>query len=78
VQHADTYVADRNGHVLIDAVGEGQALVFTNGQVIDGVWRKTERTNRTEFFDAEGNPIPLLAGPTWVEVVPPNGGVAID
>jgi hypothetical protein len=78
VQYADAYIADRNGHVLIDLIGEGRAQVFTNGQLVEGTWRKPERAARTEFFDAEGAPIPLLAGTTWIEVVPPSGGAVVD
>jgi hypothetical protein len=78
VQYADSYVADQNGHVLIDNVGEGHAQVFTNGQFIDGTWRKTDIGNRTEFLGPDGNPIPLLAGPTWVEVVDTSGGAYLD
>jgi hypothetical protein len=78
VQYADAYVADGNGHVLIDNVGEGPVQVFTNGQLVEGIWRKTDIGARTEFLTADGAPIPLLAGPTWVEVVQPSGGAYLD
>jgi hypothetical protein len=78
VQYADAYVADGNGHVLIDNIGEGRAQVFSNGQLVNATWRKVDRNARTELVDAEGNPIPLLAGPTWIEVVPPSGGAIIN
>jgi hypothetical protein len=78
VEYADAYVADANGHVLIDNVGEGPAQVFTNGQLIEGIWRKSDIRARTEFLTAEGAPIPLLAGPTWIEVVPPTSGASLD
>jgi hypothetical protein len=76
VQYADAYVADANGHVLMDVVGEGRAQVFTNGQLIEGTWRKADLRSRTEFYGLDGAPIPLLAGASWIEVVPPNGGGA--
>jgi hypothetical protein len=78
VEYADAYVADQNGHVLIDNVGEGPAQVFTNGQLIEGIWRKADIRARTEFLTADGAPIPLLAGPTWIEVVPPSSGASLD
>lgn len=78
VQYADAYVADSSGHVLIDAIGEGRVQVFTNGQLIEGTWRKTDRRARTEFIGVDGSPIPLLAGSTWVEVVQPSGGAFLE
>jgi hypothetical protein len=78
VQYANAYIADRNGHVLMDVVGEGRAQIFTGGNVIEGGWRKTDRRERTEFFGPDGLPIPLLAGQTWIEVVDPSGGAFLD
>lgn len=78
VQYADAYLADSSEHVLIDVVGEGRAQVFTGGQLSEATWRKADRNGRTEFFDLEGNPVPLLAGPTWIEVVQPSGGAYLD
>jgi hypothetical protein len=78
VQYASAYVADDHGHVLIDNIGEGRAQVFSNGQMIDGAWRKADRNARTEFVDADGNAIPMLAGPTWIEVIPTSGAAVIN
>lgn len=73
IQYANAYLADGNGHVLIDVVGEGPAQVYSNGQLVEGTWRKTGLRERTEFLGPDGAPIPLLAGPTWIEVVQPSG-----
>ena len=59
-------------------IGEGPAQVFTNGQLIEGTWRKADIRSRTEFIGADGAPIPLLSGTTWIEVVEPSGGAFLD
>ncbi|RJO59413.1 DUF3048 domain-containing protein [Candidatus Parcubacteria bacterium] len=53
----------------ITVVGEGKALVFQDGQVITGTWKKSSVEARLKFFDATGAVIKLNRGQTWVEVV---------
>jgi hypothetical protein len=48
-------------------VGEGDAWVFTDGQVIRGRWVRSVREQVTEYFDAAGKKIRLEPGTTWVE-----------
>ena len=78
VQYADARVVDSSGHVLLDNIGEGRTQVFRDGQVIEGTWRKADLRSHTEFFGLDGNPLSLMTGTTWVEVVPPNGGTVFD
>ena len=78
VQYADARVVDTSGHVLIDNIGEGRAQVFSNGQLVEGTWRKPDIRARTEFIGADGLPIPLLSGTTWIEVVPYSGGAILN
>jgi hypothetical protein len=68
VMHARNYVADSNGHVLIDNVGQGPAEVYIGGRVISGTWRKADNASRTRFYDSAGNEISFRPGNTWIEV----------
>lgn len=61
---------DRNKHLLYTTVGKGEALVFQNGEVIEGTWEKKTGTSRTKFFDESGKEISLVRGPIWIEIVP--------
>jgi hypothetical protein len=61
---------DRNKHMLYTTTGEGEALVFQNGEVIEGTWEKDSRTDRTMFFDENGKEISFVRGPIWIEAVP--------
>jgi len=56
--------------MLYTTTGTGQALIFVDGQVIEGTWTKDERQSRTEFNDSSGKEISLNRGPIWIEIVP--------
>ena len=66
---------DKNKHVLYTTIGKGNALVFQNGGVIEGTWRKDTRTSRTKFFDKKGAEIEFIRGTIWIEVVPDGNEV---
>lgn len=61
---------DRNLHVFYTTTGTGKALVFQNGNAIEGTWSKSSRTARTKFLDKSGKEISLVRGQTWIEIVP--------
>jgi Protein of unknown function (DUF3048) N-terminal domain/Protein of unknown function (DUF3048) C-terminal domain len=51
-------------------IGTGEAWVFSNGQLVRGTWVKGFIGSITEYKDANGAPILLTPGRTWVELVP--------
>lgn len=67
VQYVRTSVIGE-GRLSMETDGSGNAVVFTNGHVVEGTWTKEE--GRTRFFDANGVEIALTPGQIWVEVVP--------
>ncbi len=67
---------DRNKHMMYTTVGDGEALIFQNGEVIEGTWEKDSRTDRTMFSDEKGKEITFVNGPIWIEAVP--AGNTID
>lgn len=56
--------------VIMATPGNGQAIVFSDGNAISGTWSKTNHASRTQLLDASGAPIPLNAGNTWYSIVP--------
>ncbi len=66
----ETGPVDRNLHMFYTTTGTGKALVFQNGDVIEGTWSKADRESRTKFLDSKGKEISLVRGQTWVEVLP--------
>lgn len=68
---------DDKGRQEIVTVGSGEALVFKNGLVIRGTWKKKTIADRTRFFDDAGKEIIFTPGNTWVEVVPKEASINI-
>lgn len=50
--------------------GSGQALIFQDGKVIKGTWKKATRLTREKFFDASGQEISFNRGQIWIQSVP--------
>ena len=48
----------------------GAAIVFRNGEEIQGSWHRSDLGSPTQFVDSAGQVIPLEPGSTWVELVP--------
>lgn len=72
--YRDTELLDQSGAAVPEAelVGEGDAWVLTDGQVVVGRWRRPSPEVATEYLDADGRPITLTPGRTWVELAPPG------
>jgi len=66
---------DGDGHLQLIMHGEGEALIFRKGTVVEGSWKKIPG-GFTEFVDKQGKTVPLMEGPTWIAVVP--RGLRID
>ncbi len=58
-----------------DVIGEGPAWVFTEGHVIEGRWVRDNLEALTVFEDANGDPIELAPGRTWIELAPMNSAL---
>jgi hypothetical protein len=50
-------------------VGQGKALIATNGRTISGTWKKASVQAPTLLFDAKGRPVTLTTGQTFVQVI---------
>ncbi|MEA3248984.1 MAG: DUF3048 domain-containing protein [Patescibacteria group bacterium] len=69
VQITDMEVVDRVGRREVRTVGEGDAIVFRDGQAIEAKWLK-ENGGRTKYiYTYISDEIPLNVGTTWIEVV---------
>ncbi len=65
------------GRLEADVVGSGVAYVATNGTTIKGTWKKTAMDAPTRFYDADGDPITMTVGQTFVQVVPKGTRITI-
>ena len=66
---------DTEHHMFYQVAGTGKALVFQNGQVITGTWKKASALDREVFYDTNGVEVQMVRGATWVEVVPAQNKV---
>lgn len=55
-----------------DTIGSGDALVCTAGVVVEGTWRRDDRRSPVQLTAADGTPIALTPGRTWVELARAN------
>ncbi|MDR0221539.1 MAG: DUF3048 domain-containing protein [Lachnospiraceae bacterium] len=68
LQYAHGEVRDAKDYLAFGVHGEGyKALVFTNGKVVEGTWKRMDG-DRTpaKFYDLEGNEIIFNQGKTWI------------
>ena len=56
-------------HMMYKNIGAGEALIFKNGQAIEGRWVKESRMAELQFVDKKGDTIELARGLTWISVV---------
>ena len=58
-------------------IGTGKAQLLRDGKVITGTWSKPSRFDVTQFTTADGQPLALRPGQTWVELVPNTASVTL-
>jgi len=61
---------ENNIHLLYANKGTGKAMVFQDGTVTEGTWKKADRTSRTVFYDKAGKEIALNKGQVWISTIP--------
>ena len=78
VERLDTRISDAAGNPVpnFEIVGSGDLLVFRNGKVIKGEWKREEASELTTLVDAQGDEISLAPGQTWVELFPEDAPTA--
>lgn len=63
--------------IEIQVWGEGPVRIFRDGREIGGRWKRGSGVGEFEFFDVNGNKIPLKPGTTWIHMVPIKGEVPV-
>lgn len=71
----ETGPVDEHKHLLYKTIGTGDALIFQDGNVIEGTWAKKNRTARTIFYDSKGKQVSFNPGIVWIEIVPDGNTV---
>jgi hypothetical protein len=66
---------ENNAHLLYGTIGKGKALIFQDGNLIEGTWNKTSRVARTKYLDSAGKEINFNRGQIWIQTVPEGAKV---
>jgi len=73
--HVDETTVLQDGYrEQIGTIGSGEATIFQNGTAIPATWHKTSKDSQIAFESADGQPIPLVRGQTWIAAVPNDQG----
>jgi Protein of unknown function (DUF3048) N-terminal domain/Protein of unknown function (DUF3048) C-terminal domain len=59
-------------------LGAGEVLVYTGGTEQVGTWTREDRAEPFKLTDANGNPIELTPGRTWVELAKPGTFAGVE
>jgi DUF3048 family protein len=72
VREGDAGYLDPAGNKVPETLyfGKGPALLFHNGEVVRGVWKKKSRKHPVQLSTASGSTLKVPAGHTWIELVP--------
>jgi hypothetical protein len=76
----DTGFGDPAGNPVPETVmvGSGEALVATGGRTVAATWTKQSEGASLVLTGADGRPVTLAPGNTWIELVPiSTGSVAV-
>lgn len=73
-------VEDVRGATAIDIVmsGSGRALVIRDGVAVEARWVEGSPGEPIQYYDADGNIIPLRPGNTWIQLVPTDYAVVVE
>ncbi len=69
---------DEHKHMFYSVIGEGKALYFTKGSVLEIKWKKLDQKSRTIYFDAKGKEMVMQPGKVWVEILPKTSKVTFS
>lgn len=67
-----------NRSLRIHLLGQGTAIVFRDGLQFSAVWVRSQESDFFDLLDAGGEPVPLAAGPTWIQIVSPTVQVQVS
>lgn len=72
VEMTPTY--DSKAHIIIDTIGQGDAIFLIDGKIVNGRWKKESRTSRTIYYDDDGNEVEFNRGRIWISAVARSTG----
>lgn len=80
VQQRDAGYTDPAGNPVPESVleGTGEATFLLGDEVVHGEWHKDDLGAPVEFSDADGEPLHIPPGRTWIELMPDSGSLDVS
>lgn len=69
VMITDVKILDAVGRRRVKTIGEGEAMVFQDGQQMEARWKKVSENQRVRFYRLDDSEIVFNEGSTWIEVI---------
>ena len=69
-------VSNEQGVPKTNLIGSGEAWISSGGGTVHGTWSKSSATDPIHLLDGAGAAVRLVAGNTWIELVPSAGSVS--
>lgn len=69
IQRVESRVIDQEGRLAVDVVGAGEGMLYTQGQKWPITWSKTSEDAPTTYRLENGEPLTLVPGQTWIQVI---------
>lgn len=60
---------------ITHTTGSGKFTLYRDGRAVDGTWSRKNDTDPTVFLGADGKPVKLAPGKTWIVLAPQNAVV---
>lgn len=72
--YREVQCCDASGFPIVEAelAGEGEAWILTGGVLIEGRWSQPDLGEPTVYTNADGRPVELTPGRTWVAIAAPG------
>lgn len=72
IQETSIISLDEKDRKKIKIIGAGNAIIFLDGKIIKGYWKKLSAKERTKFYDQDNKEVEFNRGSSWIEVVGKN------
>jgi hypothetical protein len=73
VMRAESRMIEMPDYNDVDVEGEGEAIIYQNGEEIKGFWKKqgSYSKSKLQFLDSNGKEIKFTSGKIWIEIMEP-------
>lgn len=78
IQYASYEVISNDGHKDFHLVGSGDGLWISNGKAVEIRWERASENDKTTYVYADGSPVNLNPGKSYIAIVPTDTPVVYE